>query len=197
MSDVKPRVRNDRVAASAIACPHCGAASRTGATRCWLCAESLTPAKHSPSAPPAERFSFSIATLLLVTTIVAIVCGVMAANLGLGIFLACLLLPVCIKTVLLVRRRQRAGEEITTMQKASMIGVTFIAAVAFLIVAGCAAFCLLIAVCALMAGASRPGGSDELGSGAVLAVAGTVFAAIAIALNRWMKAKREQGELPF
>ena len=95
-------------------CPHCGAITRFRATECWICGAAVEPNWETvlrgttpmdlPARrplPPAlsarrgdspARFQFGLSTLLLVMTLVAILCSISVMNLGLGVFLAILIL---------------------------------------------------------------------------------------------------------
>jgi len=103
-------------------CPECGGKNPRSAERCWLCAyEFAAPPRDTglPSAtPPPTRFahaadpaafSFSLSTLLLVMTLIAMVCGMLAVAPGLGVVLAIFSLPVLARTSGVVRKRRELG----------------------------------------------------------------------------------------
>src|SRR5690242_3571833 len=95
-------------------CHACQARLHSGAEKCWLCGAAVaadagdTIANVSPVAPPTAASrpatSFSLATLMLFVTLVAIVCGVFSLAPGLGAIMGLVLLPVMTHTVISVRR---------------------------------------------------------------------------------------------
>jgi hypothetical protein len=94
-------------------CPGCRAAVGTTETRCFLCGR-LVPAEAriGPLPIPEEplRFTFGLATLLLVITLFAIAFGLGAMHPGLGIVFGALATPAMVRTGLAsARRRARGG----------------------------------------------------------------------------------------
>jgi hypothetical protein len=144
-------------------CPHCQAAVQADATRCWLCEQSLdglnvAPAR-SPGAPSHRGASFSLSTMLLITTLIAICCGLLAAAPGLGVIVCVLLAPVLVRTAKVVRRREKAGVRVSSSEKIGLAATSFVVAMVLATVVGFAAFCCFCAVCAFAFGAdsNEPG----------------------------------------
>ena len=133
-----------------IACPTCRATVTQDTPFCWKCGSQLKtdgfesrgielPDKPSGSA----GFNFSIASLLLLTTLIAIFLALFAAAPGLGVFLAVLSIPPFVRTLMVVNRRKAMGQQVSGGRKAGLflgsLGVTllitwatmFAAAIAF------------------------------------------------------------------
>jgi len=110
------------VAATPTFCPSCGAGTEPDRTHCWLCHAPLdvVPAQAVPAVPPDPKLAaanpaqFSIATVLLVTTLVAVLLGVFRLNAGLGVMLLVLAVPALVRTASVARREKRHGQRITT-----------------------------------------------------------------------------------
>src|SRR5437870_10255314 len=98
-------------------CPECGALRASAQARCWLCERKGSAgigAVVNPYASPRpigenSPLQFSIASLLLVTTLVAVCLGVFLQSPGLGIFLSVMTLPAVIRTIIDVAQRKRGG----------------------------------------------------------------------------------------
>src|SRR5947209_19328352 len=110
-------------------CPECGAPLAAGAEKCWLCAikherpigADRAPAAESPPEPPVAASldaspppgdtslnrTFSLSSLFLWTTLLAVILGVVRIAPGLGIGLAILSLPAALFTVAAVGRCKR------------------------------------------------------------------------------------------
>jgi hypothetical protein len=86
--------------APASACPQCGADVQPTAARCWLCGWSIAGQRTGVVAMPrpaagrheAAPWQFSIAGLLIVTTVVAVCLGAFRVAPGLGVLLVIFLL---------------------------------------------------------------------------------------------------------
>jgi hypothetical protein len=103
-------------------CPHCDANNPPDAVNCWLCHrhldgpvrdESEKPmaggARYAPLAKESTQLSFSLGSLMLVMTLIAVLCGMFAVAPGIGVLLAIASLPVLIRTAGVVRSRKEAG----------------------------------------------------------------------------------------
>lgn len=138
---------------SAGVCPECGAARAAGRERCWLCDRALVAdeagAAANPEAanpyvaprPTGEHLAaqFSLETLFLVTTLVAVCLGVFLLAPGLGVLMALVTVPALARSFMMGYRRKQAGLRLTTGEKISAFVLSF-----FLMIAvgwaGCAAF---------------------------------------------------------
>jgi len=178
-----------------VGCPRCGAAIDAARATCWLCGAELGPAVAAPRAG-AERtaavaklppeFSYSLSTLLLITTLVAVAFGLLSVAPGLGIIVCILLVPVLVRTAMVVRRREAAGRPVSVGQKFGMILGSLVVAhviLAVVIVSAVGTFC---AVCLGIAGTRGP--DDAVIWFAILAAA---FATILllVLMFRWVRAR--------
>jgi hypothetical protein len=173
-------------------CPHCGAMRKVGSTRCWLCGADLPPiepgaasAAPASGSSPAGRISFSISTLLLATTLVAVTAALITEVPGLGIPVCILLAPVLVRTVMVVRRREAAGKRVSMGEKVALIVTSFMVINVILAVVGVAAIGSFCAVCIGTAGA--------LNDNSALVVAGvsalTVAAGLLALMFNWVRAR--------
>src|SRR5688572_10392620 len=106
-------------------CPHCGAVRAWGVP-CWLCgaaAESVKGSTHiiseprAPAVPPRGVVSYSLSTLMLIMTLAAVGCALIVTLPGLGVPVCILLVPVLIRTAMVVRRREEAGRPVSAGEK--------------------------------------------------------------------------------
>lgn len=154
---------SEELATLDVICPHCQAVVPPDANRCWLCGESLDGSSLAPArssgAPSHRGASFSLSTMLLVTTLIAICCGLLAAAPGLGVIVCVLLAPVLVRTAKVVRRREEAGVRVSSSEKIGLAATSFVVAMVLATVVGFAAFCCFCAVCAFAFGAdgNEPG----------------------------------------
>jgi Flp pilus assembly protein TadB len=101
-------------------CPECGASLKRAAPRCWMCGRGRTEEKiHTlasadqsdentgNSQPPV--FRFSMASLLLLMTLLVVLVGVATMSMGFAIVAAVVILPALLRTSMNVQRRQRSG----------------------------------------------------------------------------------------
>ncbi|MAT68435.1 MAG: hypothetical protein CMJ58_02825 [Planctomycetaceae bacterium] len=131
-------VDNDNSQSGAAACPRCGAAVDPAASRCWLCDAALGDLQAAPTSATAQprhaSFSFSFSALMLVVTLVTICCGLIAAAPGLGIPFSVLLVPVFVRTMLVIRRRSQQGRPPSRGEKAQLLATSFGVAATVLVV---------------------------------------------------------------
>ncbi|MBX3434267.1 MAG: hypothetical protein KF847_13170 [Pirellulales bacterium] len=202
---------SDDLSSQFIRCPQCGAECDRSRSKCWVCESELRGAAAGDAAATipdgvaaiandaaGTNLSFSTATLLLIMTIGALVLGVAAEAPGLAVFIAIVLAPICFRTIGLVRRRERAGERVSTLEKASLIGASFVTAVTFLIVVCCALFCSFCGVCLIVVSAGGPPRDRGFSIvGVAVAALGVACFVLTVKMYRWMKQKRKAGELPL
>src|SRR3954466_7410718 len=91
-------------------CHACHARLKIGDDRCWLCGAPVAeafdptvatnPAAEQPPSMGSPVASFSMATMMMFVTLVAIVCGVFSLAPGVGVALALVLLPVLAHTAI-------------------------------------------------------------------------------------------------
>jgi hypothetical protein len=164
-------------------CPRCGAVLPAGAISCWLCltqvstkADELGRSSRGRAALTAEPAGgFSLASLMMLVTLVCVVLGVSTIAPGVGIPLGLLLLVVWLRTAAVARQRAARGLEVTRPERVHLFltsfGVTMVLIV-LTCVAGCATF---VAACFACAAAWGVGGE-----GVGVLIFALVAAAIAI-----------------
>jgi hypothetical protein len=178
-------------------CRTCGASQPEGLRTCWLCRANLSGDSTTVAAAEHERtlshgghagFSFSISTLLLITTLIAILSALVAEHPGLGIPVCVLMLPVLVRTAMVVRRRERAGLQVSAGEKAKLALVSFVVSFALSIVVlavlGIAAIVTLFAVC-VSGGKGNP-------FPVAIVIALVILIPTCAALAHWIRARYEQ-----
>ncbi len=126
-------------------CATCHAALLPGAERCWLCgapmasgidaAAATDPANGSSRSKVGPVASFSLATLMMFVTLVAVVCGVFSIAPGVGVAMALVLLPVLAHTAISARGAEALGHSLSPGERIAL----FFGSLALVVVAGVAA----------------------------------------------------------
>jgi hypothetical protein len=108
-------------------CPDCGAAIRREDALCWLCHRSLlveaeaveagSPFRPQAQPPRANPAQFSLETLMLVITLIAVCLGVIMAAPGLGILVAVVAAPALVRTLVAGYQERKAGRPMTLGEK--------------------------------------------------------------------------------
>ena len=110
-------------------CPHCGAQVQTLGSACWLCRQKASQSDPNPYAPPRpldeNAAQFSLASLFLVMTLVAVCMGVIMIAPGLGILFAFITTPALIRTIVASSRGRLVGEPLSPMQKAGIFLISW------------------------------------------------------------------------
>ncbi len=170
-----------------LVCPNCGAGNILPANVCWLCKQGLeVPLVVSDSAGQNQNSSltFSIASVLLVTTLCAVFFSMLMMAPGLAILLAILSVPALVRTGLAAQRRAQLGKPIPPMRKLlwflSSLTVTTILVVV-VSVASVGTFC---AVC-LSANSQEAIPVAFLAAGAV--AIGILVASLYVIRYRWQR----------
>lgn len=114
----------------AVPCPQCGARPRPGENRCWFCERRLAPfADFEPVAAdagekvfiaghtPRPGLQFSIGTMLLVTTLVAICLAITLAIPPLGISVGVIAVGGLVRTTIIGWAQIRAGRRFELRDK--------------------------------------------------------------------------------
>lgn len=165
-----------------LVCSSCGASYTPPASVCWLCKKGLEPpaivsAAAAPS--PNSSITFSIAGILLATTLCAVFFSVLMMAPGLAILLAILSVPALVRTGLAAQHRSQLGKPIPPMRKLlwflSSLTVTTILVVV-VVVASVGTFC---AVCL--------GAGTEKAIPVALLVAGAVTVGVLVAGSYWIR----------
>jgi hypothetical protein len=165
-------------------CAECGATLDPGQERCWLCEARIQPlGQVNPYAAPqplAEHApaQFSLDTLFLIITLVAVCLGAFLLAPGLGVLLALVGTPALIRTMLAGHRKRQAGAPLSTSQKIGAFALSFILVFA----AGWAGLIAFFVVClgTGLAGLALGDGGDwvivaALGAGALVAIPLTLW----------------------
>src|SRR5262245_31022907 len=131
-------------------CPECGAPLSGPQARCWLCHGKPSDASaENPYAPPRPlagentAVQFSLASLFLLITLVAVCLGVFMIAPGLGILLVLVATPALIRTTVAVSYQKQAGAPLAPLDKVWVFFVSFF----IMIAVGVAAFVAFQVVC--------------------------------------------------
>ena len=182
-------------------CPECGAQLAGPAAECWLChalvvitAEIVPEPSAPPIVPEWQRrqsgkpmpFQFSIETLLLVTTLVAVCLGASLAVPGLGIPVSIIAVPALIRTLVASHQQRSVGHKLSLVEKV----LTFLASTGVMIAvvaAGGAAFFATCTVALLAAaGIEQAGGQGGQAFEAII-MPGLILSTIAgLAVASWI-----------
>jgi hypothetical protein len=136
--------------------------------------------------------TFSLSTVFLWTTLVAVVTGVARIAPGAGVLLALLSVPAALRTIGTARHRMRAtGESMNTLEKIEVFASSFALVIA-IIAAAAAAF---VAACTTAAVGSAPirliDGSPARVASAIVVIAigiiGAYLAAKKLIQDNWQK----------
>ena len=123
-------------------CPQCGAACADEATQCWLCHAPLPPAAQTPGVPTAGDgtrsvpATYSLATILLVITLIAVCLGVFRLSPGFGVAIVCFTVPALIRSIVVGVQHKRAGARLTIGEKLT----AFAASLGIMVLVGIAGF---------------------------------------------------------
>ena len=151
-----------------LTCPACGNPLGTGAN-CPACrlnaggradndAEAPLPCSSDTSSPrpQAPPFQFGLSSLLLITTLAAVIMSVSVMVPGVGILLAILATPALIRTYVLVRRSRADGKPAPTQEK-FVLFITCLG-ISALIALGTGAAFFVTCLVGLAGGAAASGG---------------------------------------
>lgn len=183
-------------------CGKCGAQQPRTEKTCWLCGEEITtddnrPQTIDPVQTAPQRFSFSLSTLLLLMTLAAVCFGLLAEAPGLGVPMCVLLVPVLIRTVMVVRRREAAGVTVSRAEKIGLMATSFGVATVVAVVVAVAAFCSFCGVCLLMVSAdNQHGGPWMFFWGVGMCIGAAVSIWLIVISSKWIRRRyrRDVGE---
>jgi hypothetical protein len=150
------------------ACPECGAEIKPQDRQCWLChrllvidaevVESGSPFAEQVAPPkwvnPAQ---FSLETLMLVITLVAVCLGMIMALPGLGIVVAIVAAPALVRTLVAGYQERKAGTPMTLGEKLLTFAASTGVAVAVLVTGGTAFAAACVGSCFVALGVSQSG----------------------------------------
>ena len=192
-------------------CPHCGAEFVGDKPVCWLCMQRLDgsgpvpdpklrlPLRPDVWRPPPplpkerpEQFQFSLSTLMLAMTLIAVLFGLCAIAPGLGIPLFVLALPAWIRTARFVQLDEEKQGPMTPGEKilvfmASLCGMVAIGGVAAIV--GIVAF---MVVCTNMKGSGLFEG--PLPTAEAIAIVATLCVLVLGFIMYWPRRKKSRHE---
>jgi hypothetical protein len=126
-------------------CPDCHAEVTTDAQTCWMCGRvlDLVDAELVDRAAPVTPATFSLATLMIVVTLVAVGLGLFVTAPGLGVLYTVAMVPALVRTAVGVRKRAQAGKVLSVADKFQL----FATSIAVTVAAGVAATVAFFATC--------------------------------------------------
>jgi len=157
-------------------CNECSANLADGMTHCWMCGARVEvvldafvlPDPDAPTPPVAQqraRFQFSLASLMLTVTLVAVVAGVFHQAPGLGALLLIFGIPAYVLTCETARNRRTGGRPMSSTEKAGVfvsssvqVLAIVVATALVLVIVGVVAVIFLMVVCAPLIGGTPGGG---------------------------------------
>jgi hypothetical protein len=179
-------------------CPECAALVGVGVPRCWLCgwrrdgAQASTPPVIIPSLVPRRPtdrpFSYSLESLLLLVTLVAVGLGAIVNFPGIGIVVAILMAPAFVRTAMVIRRRDEIGRPVTRWQRVGLFFGSFATAIVILVLVVVASVGTFFTVCL---GLFSADGTQDLALPLAMLSAGMATAAI-IGFAVWWIRRRWQ-----
>jgi hypothetical protein len=152
-------------------CPECGAALDPREHKCWLCHRSLAidaqlvPERREPAAQNRQHVNplqFSLESLLLVTTLIAVCLGAAVSMPGLGMVALFVAVPALVRTCLTGVAAKQTGQRLTATDKIMTFFASSAITLAAFLAAGIAFFTactvsvLTGAAVAQVAGSSPP-----------------------------------------
>jgi hypothetical protein len=168
-------------------CPKCGAKQPRPLDECWLCGLAFDEAGSTGVVAHEQPASYSLSTLLLIMTLACICFALVAAAPGLGVFVGILLVPVFIRTSMVLKKREAQGIATSRVEKWSLaLGSFAVATVMAILVLSTsfAAFCFSCLV-GLSAGNGGDGGPIIL---ACLA-GGAVLLLMVYLMAKWVRVR--------
>jgi len=178
---------------SRLACPKCGALQPRETELCWLCSAKATTEGNDPASVDLvqvapERFSFSLSTLLLLMTLASVCMGLLVVAPGLGVPMCVLLVPVLVRTMMVVRRREAVGLAVSRIEKISLMASSFGVATVLAVVVSAAAFAGFCGVCLLMVSPdNKYGGPGILAWGVGMCAVAAFAVWLTIRVMKWIR----------
>src|ERR1044071_4154829 len=125
-------------------CQQCGAELQLGQARCWLCNRPTGGlVAENPHASPRSKtgnqaWQFSLGSLFVVMTIVAVGCGLFATLPGLGVLFCIFAVPAGVRTVMDVTKHKERGAPLDPVGKLASFLVSLVVIIAAVVAAGIA-----------------------------------------------------------
>jgi hypothetical protein len=149
--------------------------------KCWLCYAPLdAPPKAIPATVIDERIAaanpsqFSIETLLLVTTLVAVLLGLYQYSPGLAVMLIVFSVPALVRTIVVGRREKSRGQRVGAGGKIGHFFLSLVIMYAVWVAASTAFFIAAIGTCFAAIAASNA--SEQLAMG--VGIGGLIVSAL-------------------
>lgn len=150
-----------------IHCPYCGAYNQTAGDLCWMClrkyddrervveAQVIAGPKFAPPKFVPNTFSFSLASIFAIMTLVAVGLGLTQIEPGFGILFGMVSVPALVVTFVRTRKEQRSkGREVGWGERILTFAISSVAVFGALMVTQVALAIALIAVCLIICGAA-------------------------------------------
>jgi len=142
------------------ACDQCGAANLPTRESCWLCHARLLVVATAVADRPAgcesrAAYQFSLATIMLVVTLAAVLLGVFRISPGLGALLVIVVAPAFVRTCINTVRRKAQGETVSQADQVAKFASSAALVMLAVLLVPAAIFVALFVVC--LAIASFPG----------------------------------------
>lgn len=173
----EPQAQSDQPTARS--CPECGARLKAADAKCWLCGRPIkddavviaeviggaAPEWVQAHQPPLKPWQFSLESMLLVITLVAVCLGMIVAMPGIGVLAAIVAGPALIRTLMVGYQERRAGhkqsigEKVLAFLASTGVAIAVLLAGASAFGAACFASCLVV----LGLESTRPGGGGAGG----------------------------------
>lgn len=169
-------------------CPQCGAACPAEADRCWMCHARLSPTDADPFAQPAAAADplgsgqFSLATILLVITLIAVCLGVFRISPGFGLAMIAFSVPALIRTFVAGVQQKRTGQRLTVGDKLT----AFAASMGIMVLVGIAAVIAFQIACWGTCGVISLANSRSIISDNGFEVAVAIGSLAALAIGGWI-----------
>lgn len=130
-------------------CPDCHAEVTTDAQTCWMCGRVLNAVDAEVVDPraPVSADSFSLSTLMILVTLVAVGLGLFVTAPGLGILYTIALVPALVRTAVGVRKRVAAGKIMRREDKLQLFATSIAVSVAAGVAATVAFFATCLSTC--------------------------------------------------
>lgn len=186
-------------ATTATTCPHCGASRARAGQPCWLCDEHVPddlPWVESAEPADPQRFSFSLSTMMLLMTLASICLGLLVVAPGLGVVVCVILLPVYIRTMMVLRKREAQGMDVSPAAKISLFLGSFFTALVVSTVVLAASFGTFCLVCLTSYGVAGGRGGEEPYMLLSFLVAGGVTLLFARRLVKWIRWRYQRDVSP-
>lgn len=168
-------------------CPNCGAKQPRPLDQCWLCGVAFDEVGATGVVAHEQPASYSLSTLLLIMTLACICFALMAAAPGLGVFVGILLVPVFIRTSMVLKKREAEGIPTSRIEKWSLALGSFAAATVMATVVLSTSFAAFCFSC--LVGLSASGNGD---GGAILLaclVGGSVLLLMVYLMAKWARVR--------